>query len=77
MAELRRSVSPAAAWFLYSEGGEPMGRVYRQTEDEAVPTASEQVANVPGRGPLEVVSFEELSSACILRRFRVVVREAG
>ena len=54
-----------------------MGRVYRQTEDEAVPTASEQVANVPGRGPLEVVSFEELSSACILRRFRVVVREAG
>ena len=77
MAELRRSVSPAAAWFLYSATGEPVGRVYRQTDPEAVPTVGERVAVEPGRGTLEVVSFEELSSACILRRFRVVVREAG
>ena len=71
MAELRRSVSPSAAWFLYSESGEPMGRVYRQTEDEAEPAPGERFRM------LEVVSFEALSSACILRRFRVVVREAG
>jgi hypothetical protein len=51
--------------------------VYRQTDPEAVPTVGERVAVEPGRWTLEVVSFEELSSACILRRFRVVVREAG
>ena len=77
MAELRRSVSPAAAWFLYSESGEPMGRVYRQTDPEAEPTPRERFKAEHRRGTLEVVSFEELSSACILRRFRVVVREAG
>ena len=77
MAELRRSVSPSAAWFLYSESGEPMGRVYRQTEDKAAPVTGERFPAEHGRGTLEVVSFEALSSACILRRFRVVVREAG
>ena len=53
-----------------------MGRVYKQTEDEAEPTPGERVSDVAGRGPLEVVSFEELASACILRRFKVVVRQA-
>ena len=77
MAELRRSVSPAAAWFLYSESGAPMGRVYRQTDPEAVPTPGERFQADHGDGTLKVVSFEELASACILRRFRVVVREAG
>ena len=52
-----------------------MGRVYRQTEDEAVPKPGDRVADVPGRGPLQVVSFDELASACILRRFKVVVRQ--
>ncbi len=54
-----------------------MGRVYRQTGDEAAPQPGERFEAEHGRGTLEVVSFEALSSACILRRFRVVVREAG
>ena len=70
-------MSPAAAWFLYSAAGEPVGRVYRQSEQEAVPTHGERVILELGRGALEVVNFEELSSACILRRFRVVVRETA
>ena len=77
MAELRRSVSPAAAWFLYSESGMPMGRVYRLTEPDAVPSPGGRFGADHDGGTLEVVSFEELASACILRRFRVVVREAG
>ncbi len=67
---------PAAAWFLYGEDGRPLGQVYRGL-DGAAPIAGERVACGEPLGAAEVVSFEELSATCALRRWRVVVRLLG
>ena len=74
MTELRGAAAPSAVWFLYSESGEALGRVYREEEGEALPYAGARLENGARWKSIEVIGFEELSSACILRRFRVIIR---
>ena len=64
---------PAAVWFLYSEDGLPLGQVYRNIDD-TIPTTGTQLANGERWNAAEVVSFEELTTTCAMRRFRVVLR---
>ena len=62
-----------AAWYLKSEGNEPLGQVYRDL-NEVAPVLGAPLRDGERWGALEIVSFEELASTCEMRRFRVVVR---
>ena len=62
-----------AVWFLYSEGDQPLGQVYRGKE-AAIPTVGGLISNGARWKSAEVVSFEELAATCAMKRFRVVVR---
>ena len=64
-------MNAAATWFLKSEGGQPLGQIYRDAGDPP-PTEG---AKVDGIG--EVVRFTELGSSCGMRRFEVIVRPAA
>ena len=64
---------PAAAWFLYTEAGEPLGRVYRGG-DEMLPNPGDRLEDIERWGEAEVVAYEELRPTCAMRRFKVVVR---
>ena len=63
----------AGVWFVFSEENEPLGLLYRR-EGEALPVVGAEVADGAQWKTAEVVSFDELPSACAMRRFRVVVR---
>ncbi len=63
----------AAAWFVKSEDGEPLGQIYRG-EDVAVPTPGAVLEAEAKWSSAEVVSFKELGPTCSMRRFAVVVR---
>ena len=65
----------AGVWFLFSKDNEPLGRLYRR-EGEAIPVVAAHVTDGARWETAEIVSFEELPSACAMRRFRVVVRVA-
>ena len=64
---------PTAQWFLYSEDGSPLGRVYRGGE-QAVPSVGASLYDVAGWSRAEVVDFHELRPACSMRRFKVILR---
>lgn len=64
---------PVAAWFLYTEAGEPLGRVYRGG-DEMLPNPGDRLEDIERWGEAEVVAYEELRPTCAMRRFKVVVR---
>jgi hypothetical protein len=63
----------AAAWFVKSEDGEPLGQIYRG-DDVAVPTPGAVLEAEARWSSAEVVSFRELGPTCSMRRFAVVVR---
>lgn len=63
---------PVAIWFLYTETGEPLGRVYRPETSGPIPGVVLEDAERWGK--VEVISFEELRPTCAMRRFKVVVR---
>jgi hypothetical protein len=63
----------AAAWFVKSESGEPLGQIYRD-EDVAAPIAGGVIEDETRWGKAEVVSFKEMGPTCAMRRFAVVVR---
>jgi len=61
-------------WYLYSEGGEPLGHAYRSGEG-AVPSVGARLDDNCARWKSAlVVEFSELRATCSMRRFRVVVR---
>ena len=64
---------PTAQWFLYSEGGSPLGSVYRGGE-QAVPSVGASLDDIAGWSWAEVVGFHELRPACSMRRFKVLLR---
>ena len=68
-----RTCLPLTLWFLYTEGGEPLGQVYRSGE-EAVPSVGARLDDGALWKSVEVVEFSELRATCSMRRFRVVVR---
>ena len=63
----------AAAWFVKSEDGEPLGQLYRGN-DAAVPDTGAVLEAEARWRSAEVVSFKELGPTCSIRRFAVVVR---
>lgn len=63
----------AAAWFVKSEDGEPLGQLYRGN-DAAVPNPGAVLGAETRWSSAEVVSFKELGPTCSMRRFAVVVR---
>ena len=73
MPERAKDESISAAWFLYSEAGEPLGPIFRRS-DEAVPSVGERITNVGGWTTAEVVEVEELRPTCAVQRYRVVLR---
>lgn len=62
-----------ASWFLSSEGGEPLGQVYRAA-GQAEPSVGEVLEGGQRWKRAQVVSFQELRASCAMRRFQVVVR---
>ena len=64
---------PASVWFLYSEAEQPLGQVYRNL-DEATPEKGTRLVVAERSETLEVLSFQELTSTCAMRRFRIVAR---
>jgi hypothetical protein len=64
---------PAAAWFLRTEDGQPLGQLYRYEGDE-MPVTGVVLTDGASWNRAEVVEYEELLSTCAMRRFRVVVR---
>ena len=64
---------PVAVWFLYTEAGEPLGRVYR-SGDEMLPSSGDRLKDAERWGKAEVIAHEELTPTCAMRRFKVVVR---
>ena len=69
----RSTCLPVTLWFLYSEGGEPLGQVYRSGE-ESIPSVGARIDNGARWKSAAVVEFSELRATCSMRRFRVVVR---
>ncbi len=66
-----------AVWFVYSETGEPMGRLYRGDGDELAPVVG---ALLPKDGEWrsgEITGVRELAPTCAMRRFRVSARVDG
>ncbi len=62
-----------AAWYLKSEGNEPLGQVYR-SGDDAVPEPGALVTDGAGSSRARIVRFRELGATCAMRRFEVIVR---
>ena len=63
----------AATWYLKSERNEPLGQVYRSS-DEAVPEPGAMVTDAARPGRAKIVKFRELGPTCAMRRFEVVLR---
>ena len=62
-------------WFVYSEQGNPLGRLYR---DEGAP-APEVGARMPdgdGWTSAVITAVRELAPTCAMRRFRVTITQS-
>ena len=73
MIEETAETTRSAVWFVHSSSGEPIGQLYR-SRDEAIPEVGARVSDGAGWTEGEVVSWTELRSACVMRRFRVIVK---
>ena len=66
-----------AVWFVYSEAGEPMGRLYRG-EGALEPAVGARMPEGDEWHSAEITGVRELAPTCAMRRFRVSVRmDAG
>ncbi len=66
----------AAVWFVYSEQGKPLGRVY-VGEDAGAPVVGARLADGEGWRDAEIAGVRELAPTCAMRRWRVVVGGRG
>ena len=73
-----QTAAVAAVWFVYSEQGKPLGRVY-VGEDAGAPVVGARLADGDGWRDAVVAGVRELAPTCAMRRWRVVVggRVAG
>jgi hypothetical protein len=76
MPEAQQVETMNATWFVYSEDGKTIGRIRRKAED-AVPDVGGIIEDGKGFDSAEVLSFQELSPTCMMRRYKVVVRVIG
>ena len=69
----QQTAAVAAVWFVYSEGNEPLGRVYMDA-DASAPAVGAAIADGAGWRQCEIASARELAPTCAMRRFRVTIR---
>ena len=63
-------------WFVYSEDGKPLGRVYME-EGAPAPEVGAAMPDGDGWESAVVTAVRELAPTCAMRRFRVSVRQGG
>ena len=62
-------------WFVYSEGGKPLGRLFME-EGAAVPEVGGAMPDGDGWTGAVIAAVRELAPTCAMRRFRVTVSQA-
>lgn len=62
-------------WFVYSEGGEPLGRLYME-EGAPAPEVGAVMPDGDGWSDAVITAVRELAPTCAMRRFRVSIRQS-
>ena len=62
-------------WFVYSEGGKPLGRLY-MGEGASAPEVGDAMPDGDGWESAVITAVRELAPTCAMRRFRVSVRQS-
>ncbi len=62
-------------WFVYSEQGEPLGRLYRE-EGAPGPEVGARMPDGDGWASATIATVRELAPTCAMRRFRVTITQS-
>ena len=62
-------------WFVYSEQGEPLGRLYRE-EGAPDPEGGARMPEGDGWANATITAVRELAPTCAMRRFRVTITQS-
>ena len=62
-------------WFVYSEQGEPLGRLYRE-EGAPDPEVGARMPEGDGWASATITAVRELAPTCAMRRFRVTITQS-
>ena len=62
-------------WFVYSEQGEPLGRLYRE-EGAPDPEVGARMPDGDGWTSAVITEVRELAPTCAMRRFRVTITQS-
>ena len=62
-------------WFVYSEQGEPIGRLYRE-EGAPDPEVGARMPEGEGWASATITAVRELAPTCAMRRFRVTITQS-
>jgi hypothetical protein len=62
-------------WFVYSEQGEPLGRLYME-EGAPAPEVGAAIPDGEGWTPAVITAVRELAPTCAMRRFRVTITQS-
>ena len=62
-------------WFVYSEQGEPLGRLYME-EGAPAPEAGAAIPDGEGWTSAVITAVRELAPTCAMRRFRVTITQS-
>ena len=62
-------------WFVYSEQGEPLGRLYRE-EGAPDPEVGARMPDGDGWPSATITAVRELAPTCAMRRFRVTITQS-
>ena len=62
-------------WFVYSEQGEPLGRLYRE-EGAPDPEVGARMPDGDGWRSTTITAVRELAPTCAMRRFRVTITQS-
>ena len=60
-------------WFVYSEDGKPLGRLYME-EGAPAPEVGAAMPDGDGWADAVITAVRELAPTCAMRRFRVTIR---
>ena len=62
-------------WFVYSEDGRPLGRLYME-EGAPAPEVDARMPDGDGWARATITAVRELAPTCAMRRFRVTVTQS-
>ena len=63
-------------WFVYSEDGKPLGRLYME-EGAPAPEVGALMPDGEGWTSGVIIAVQELAPTCAMRRFRVTVGQSS